>query len=176
MKVSLSQDLYLFGIRDTLHLVPSVPHGDDGQGGRYPALCLSGYFPIKVPHIGDIPDVSAARHVMNVPVVLRKEVKHMGTGTLCRVPIVCFFFSSVVRWGQSHEGTVPGCSYHILGRLSTALFCCLLIIFSVYTLVHKLVIRGQGPGFRVQGVAGRLGPGETVPPLGITVPPERKKF
>ena len=29
------------------------------------------------------------------------------------------------------------------------------------------MIRGQGPGFRVQGVAGKRGPGETVPPFGV---------
>ena len=68
--VSLSGFLFI-GIRDTMHLVPSVPHGDGGRGGRNPALCLSGYFPDEVPHTGDIPAVSAARHVMNVPVVLR---------------------------------------------------------------------------------------------------------
>jgi len=71
VKVSLCQNLYYFGIWDTLHPVPSVPHGDGSREGRNPALCLSGYFPDEVPHTGDIPAVSAARHVMNVPVVLR---------------------------------------------------------------------------------------------------------
>jgi len=40
--------------------------------------------------------------------------------------------------------------YHILIRLSTALFCCFLFIFSVYTLEHKLEIRGQGLVVRSQ--------------------------
>jgi len=54
-----------------LHLVPSVPHGDERLEKRHPALSCSGFLPDKVPHTGDIPAVSAARHVMNVPVVLR---------------------------------------------------------------------------------------------------------
>jgi len=70
VKVSLCQDLYYSGIRDTLHPVPSVPHGDERLGKRHPALSCSEYLPDKVPHTGDIPAVSAARHVMNVPVVL----------------------------------------------------------------------------------------------------------
>ena len=51
--------------------MPSGLHENGGLGGKNPALCLSGYFTVEVLHIGDISDVSAARHGMNVPVVLR---------------------------------------------------------------------------------------------------------
>ena len=67
VKVSLCQDLYYFGIWDTLHLVPSIPQGDERMGRKHAALSCLGYFPNEATHNGDIPAVSAARHVMNVP-------------------------------------------------------------------------------------------------------------